>query len=225
MVLQDKYDEYSTLAVLGQTLTSTVANSGSRALGDVHASTKEEAFLGLAKWVAANGLKQLASAICRLNYGNTDECPTFEVDTSIPENPQEKATRLSIVTKIVKCPQQWVYEQLGVPLPKDGEPTIGGIPEPVNVTPGQPGQPKPGDEGKELPPKKEAPGDQSDLGTEAREMLTFAGGNGDKHNRVYQFISTTELIGNCFWRKNHACAGGLVQITSVCAFTAAVQLM
>ena len=133
--------------------------------------------------------------------------------------------RVDPLTKIVKCPQQWVYEQLGVPLPKDGEPTIGGIPEPVNVTPGQPGQPKPGDEGKELPPKKEAPGDQSDLGTEAREMLTFAGGNGDKHNRVYQFISTTELIGNCFWRKNHACAGGLVQITSVCAFTAAVQLM
>jgi len=38
-------------------------------------------------------------------------------------------------------------------------------------------------------------------------------------------LTKEELIGNCFWRKNHACAGGLVQITSVCAFTAAVQLM
>ena len=195
MALQDKADNYATLRILGATLTSEVGASGSRALGDVHADTKEESFLGLAKWVAASPLKQLAMAFCRLNYDDTSECPTLEVDTSVPEKPLEKATRLTVASKIVPLPKQWAYTELGVPMPQDGEPTVGGMPTVAGgAAPLPPGGEPP------APEDLEASGLAGKDSSLPGRMLVQAGGNGDKHNRIYRFESVPILSGTAAHR-------------------------
>lgn len=125
IVLMEMADKFADLTILGQTLTSDVRDSGSRALGDVHADTKNERVLGLAQWCANNPLEQLARAWARLNYGSIDECPIVTADTTVPETPMQVARRMSIILSSgIPLPKTWTYEQLGVPVPEDGEDTI-----------------------------------------------------------------------------------------------------
>ena len=104
--LQELADRYATLTVTRSTLTSDVADSGSRALGDVHAATKQAGQTGLARWLAMDPLRQLALAWCRLNYGNTDECPVIDVDATPAESLLEKTTRLGNAAKVLALPKK-----------------------------------------------------------------------------------------------------------------------
>ena len=122
MALADKACD---LLILGETLTSDVGASGSRALGDVHESVLDERKTTLAKWAADVINYQLLPAFTRLNFGTDDECPILTInDTSKPDL-DKLATRLEIVSRLgLAIPSAWAHKQFEIPEPKDGEPVL-----------------------------------------------------------------------------------------------------
>jgi phage gp29-like protein len=201
IILQDMGDKYADLMILGQTLTSDVADSGSRALGQVHENTKQERVMGLAAWCAAGPLDQLARAWCRINYGDEKEVPVVMADTSRPEDPVQMAQRDQILLSIpgFVVPRQWMHNRHGVPVPKEGDEIIEGQqPAPVGfqkpeVTPEtEAGQETEAETGKNKPKKEAEPKEKKEESEETvttREMIKAAGGNGDRQNRILRFES------------------------------------
>jgi len=187
--LMEIADKAATLLIARQTLTSDVsAAGGSRALGEVHADTKEEAFIGLAKWIASSPLDQLAHAWSRLNYGNEDEVPIVTVVTTKPEDPLQAANRVKILLDCgIKLRKAEVYEKIGFQVPEEGDELI----EPRPALQPMFGQPQLDDNGQPLPPENQLPWEEQQA--QAREFLKAAMGNGDKHQRIYEFRSVPLL--------------------------------
>jgi phage gp29-like protein len=124
--LLDRADRACDLMILWQTLTSSTGPSGggSLALGQVHMGVLESRKQNIARWAANVISYQLFPAICRLNHGDADECPILAPDHTKAEDPKAKAERLAICKNIVPLPKTWAYEQLGVPMPVEGEEVI-----------------------------------------------------------------------------------------------------
>ena len=122
--LLDRANTAADLVVLWQTLTSEVGDSGSRALGSVHAGVRRERVQNIATWVGNVLSYQFAPMVCRLNYGNDEECPVIRPDFTEQESAKDKTLRLKEAATIVPMPKTWAYDQLGVPVPQEGEETI-----------------------------------------------------------------------------------------------------
>ena len=71
-------DKMCDIVMLGQTLTTEVHQSGSRALGTVHKSVWEEKTEAAAYYVTRVINSDLVPGIVEFNYGNTDELPVLE---------------------------------------------------------------------------------------------------------------------------------------------------
>ena len=71
-------DKMCDIVLLGQTLTTEVGSSGSRALGTVHKSVWEEKTEAAAYYVTRVINSDLVPGIIEFNYGNRDELPTLE---------------------------------------------------------------------------------------------------------------------------------------------------
>ena len=183
--LMQMADTYCDLMVLGQTLSSNSnkeSGGGSRALGQVHENTKQERIMGVASWLCSGPLDQLTRAWSRINYGNEDELPTVRVDTTQVEDPVQMATRDQILLGVrgFVMPRQWLHDRHGVPVPKAGDEIVEGAPAGATDSQHSP---------ESTSSDSVAPTLQDANTTQAREMLHAALGNGDKHNRVYQFTS------------------------------------
>lgn len=116
--------------VLGQTLTTDTGSqgsgSGSKALGEVHLTVRDERVRGIGSWAADTLNYQFVPALMRLNFGDDTECPSIVVREQ-DETPLDKANRFKIILESgVPLPKTWVYEELQVPEPKDGEAVITG---------------------------------------------------------------------------------------------------
>ena len=138
----DRADKYCELLFMGQTLTSDVKDSGSRALGDVHMSVKDEIVQTAADWVCEVLNTQLVPAILELNYGDSDKAPRIEAKQRKEEDKLQEAQRDQILLQNVPMPKAWFYERHGIPLPSDGEETIGGA-QMGSQIPGKPMHPEP----------------------------------------------------------------------------------
>lgn len=122
-------DEQCDTFILGQTLTTSVGDSGSRALGTVHEGVRQDVIEGVCDFVGTVITKQLIPYWMRVNYGNTEEAPEFYPEWPEPKDEKAEAERMEILTRIgVPMPQQYVYETLGVPIPTEGETLFTPIP-------------------------------------------------------------------------------------------------
>lgn len=131
-------DKQADLLILGQTLTTDVGDSGSRALGDVHFSVRGDIIEAAGNWAAKVINGQLIPAICRLNYGNDAECPWFMPALKESKDAKEMAERDQILlTAGVEMPKQWFYDRHDIPLPANGEEVIVSAPPPAAPLPGQ----------------------------------------------------------------------------------------
>ncbi len=97
MAIMQTADRACQLLILGQTLTTDVADSGSRALGDVHEGVRRERVEDLAKWIGHILTEQLCPAILRANFGDDSECPTVEPEFTQTEDPLKTAQRFQII--------------------------------------------------------------------------------------------------------------------------------
>lgn len=114
-------DALADIVILGQTLAQNPGSSGSgsRALGEVHervlaGRTKHAAF-----WAGDVLTDSLARAICRLNYGSDEECPSIVPRIDDPKDPMALANRDKILFVDMKLPvsKDFLYQAHGVPQP------------------------------------------------------------------------------------------------------------
>ena len=124
-MLLDLFDRICDILLLGQTLTTDVKETGSRALGDVHSDVEAGIRLAAAEWVASVLNNQLVPSLCILNYGNDDECPWFSPALKKASDPKALAERDKLLVEMgLPIPQQFLYERHNVPAPQAGEPVI-----------------------------------------------------------------------------------------------------
>jgi phage gp29-like protein len=126
------------LIFLGQSLTTDVADSGSRALGDVHADTLSENEKSRADWLSNFLTDQLVPAIVRMNFGEIppEEMPYAVVEIPEIEDDKANADRVKVLQQIgVPMAAKWVYETLGVPEPQPGEALFGQAQEATQADP------------------------------------------------------------------------------------------
>jgi phage gp29-like protein len=142
-------DKICDIFVLGQTLTTDVQASGSRALGQVHHQVKSDLIDAVLKYVGFVLTDQYSRALIALNYGPDEkEIPSFELDREEPIDEKTIAERDAILfgnsTGQLGLPVslEFLYDRHKVPAPEEGEQLFepGGImpPEP-NAWPEEPG--------------------------------------------------------------------------------------
>ena len=139
--LLDRADKQVDLLILGQTLTTDVGSSGSRALGGVHMSVLDEIKCAAAGWAAMVLNQQLVSAICRANWGTDMDAPELCPKPSEQRDLAADAARLKTLREAgLRIPTKWAHESQGIPIPEEGEETLGDAEPsvPDNVPPQHP---------------------------------------------------------------------------------------
>jgi phage gp29-like protein len=142
-------DKICDIFVLGQTLTTDVQASGSRALGQVHHQVKSDLIDAVLKYVGFVLTDQYSRALIALNYGPDEhEIPSFELDREEPIDEKTIAERDAILfgnsTGQLGLPVslEFLYDRHRVPAPEEGEQLFepGGIMPPEPATwPEEPG--------------------------------------------------------------------------------------
>lgn len=120
--LIDLADKKCDLWVKGETLTGDEGNSGSRALGEVQERTKNGAVQRVADFVATIVTNQFIPSLVVLNFGNNDDTPKAKI--IFPDPAREKAASEKIKTARglgLPMGKDYVYTQLGIPIPEAGE--------------------------------------------------------------------------------------------------------
>lgn len=118
-------------AILGQTLTSdTSQNGGSRAQAEVHMGVQKSIVMKRAEYVARVLNRQLIPAIIAMNYGTAQNIPMPELKFTLPDDGAniERAEFWGKVLALpgVTVPRETVYESLRLPIPQEGDDTLGG---------------------------------------------------------------------------------------------------
>jgi phage gp29-like protein len=120
-------DTVCDILILGQTLTTDVADSGSRALGDVHADVKDDVVKAVAGFAAEMLNSQLVTTLISLNYGEPvpQEVPKLEPDLEEPVDEMAQANRAVTLfghgagQLALPVKADWLYKTLKVPQPED----------------------------------------------------------------------------------------------------------
>lgn len=127
VALLDRADRNCDILILGQTLTTEVGASGSRALGDVHKTVRDEVVAAAADFAEGIINNQLVPAILRQNYGDSEDAPEFCAEPEAVEDVKANAERDQILlTQGIEMPRDWFYKRHNIPLPQPGEETITG---------------------------------------------------------------------------------------------------
>lgn len=123
--LMEMANEECDIFILGQTLTSSVGDSGSRALGDVHMGVRKEHIEGICDFVGEVLSHQLIPAWHYWNYKRERlDLPTFWAKWEDEVDHKSLAERDQIIGLIdgkIPVAKAWLYERHGIPMPADGE--------------------------------------------------------------------------------------------------------
>jgi len=166
--IQQLADKYADQLILGQegSSESKPAGIGSGA-SDLHGSVRSSRLQDAAQWCADLLNYQLVPAVLRLNYGDESEPPTLVPEEASETDPKAKAERDQLLAQFVPLPKKWLYERHAIPVPEDGEETVGG---------GQISPPPGG------PSETPAPGLPSDAGAPGTGATAHPEGNGPKND-------------------------------------------
>ncbi len=123
----DRAEKQMDLLILGQTLTTDVSPSGgSRALGEVHAGVKREMVQAAGNFAAGILNSQLIRSILLLNYREDTEPPRLAPVPKKAEDVAANATRdKTLLDAGVRMPKAWFFKRHDIPLPQEGEETVG----------------------------------------------------------------------------------------------------
>ena len=105
--------------ILGQTLTTDVGDSGSRALGDVHQEVRNDVIAGVSEFVSDIINEQLVPSVISLNYGDAQDLPKIKAAFEKRKDEQAMAARDKVLFSELGLPveKSWLYERHGVPMP------------------------------------------------------------------------------------------------------------
>lgn len=115
-------DQAADIFISGQTLTSGTDESGSRALGEVHAKTQAEMEDALADYVGSILTYQAVPAIVSVNYGERDDMPQIwaKREETIDEKAASEVMKLRLEMGIPMS-REYVYTATNTPIPAEGE--------------------------------------------------------------------------------------------------------
>ncbi len=130
-------DMMCSILILGQTLTTTVGKSGSRALGEVHADVRKDIIEYYAHWVAKMLRYQFIPALMLLNFGSNDQDPDIEPDIDEPQDGKALAERDQILISGLGMPvtRKWLYDRHEIPMPEEGDELFVAKPSSVPLPP------------------------------------------------------------------------------------------
>lgn len=117
----DAFADEMSKAVLGQTETTQSSKSSGYAQAKVHEGVRKDLVESRAKQVAEVLTRDLITPMIELNFDGVRP-PTFEFLTQDPVDLKAFSEALANLKKAgARIPQAWVYEQTGIPEPKDGD--------------------------------------------------------------------------------------------------------
>ena len=123
------------LLLLGQTLTGSVGDSGSRALGEVDAAGRSDIIDAAALWLAEVLNEQLVPAVIALNYGDFDEdsaLPWFQPTRKSKKDTKVIAETFEIVLRSgIPLLKEEVYDALDMSQPEAGAEVFSGPSNPM----------------------------------------------------------------------------------------------
>jgi phage gp29-like protein len=83
--------------------------------------------------------RQLIPALCRLNFGNDEECPRLQSSLRESKDPLQRAQRDQILLQSgVDLPLSWLYRSHDIPEPAPGEAVIKGAVSVAHAAPVDP---------------------------------------------------------------------------------------
>lgn len=119
--LIDMADTACDLLILGQTLTSSPGEAGSRALGEVHYNVRSDIINAAAAWVAEILNEQLLPSVYALNTGDAGEdavYPYYAPGSKTASNPDGVAVRVKTLLEAgIPLKKDWVHEVTETPQP------------------------------------------------------------------------------------------------------------
>lgn len=179
--LTESCDEQMRSGILGSTLSTGTAESGTRALGQVHDKRLQERIEADAKALMATINAQLVHWMVLLNYPEPDKFPMWALNYNLPKDQKEMRENIKLGAEMgIPISVQWTAEALQIEVAKEGEDLI--VPPPPRGA----GLPNPtlSDTGGE--PEDE----MEDLGDESATAVGFVNGAARKANaesaKIYQ---------------------------------------
>lgn len=121
------------IGILGSFMTvAEGANTGARALGEVHEDSVDRAAAFVATQLEDTLNEQLIWPMVRMNKASIEDMPYFCFDRTVDIDRDAEANLLLKASKLgVAIPKAHGYERLGIPMPEDGEEVL----EPVSFNP------------------------------------------------------------------------------------------
>lgn len=120
-------DRACDILILGQTLTTDVGSSGSRALGEIHREVELDLQEQYASFVAEVLNEQWVPSVMELNYGECREMPWLQPVIERPRDELAMAERDRVLFSEMRLPvaREWLYQRHGIPAPRPGETLFG----------------------------------------------------------------------------------------------------
>lgn len=119
--LIDLADTACDLLILGQILTGTPGDAGSRALGEVHYNVRSDIINAAAGWLAEVLNEQLLAAVYRFNAAAAEEeaaWPYYDPSSKAVNDPTKAAERVKILLESgIPLVKEWVHEVTETPQP------------------------------------------------------------------------------------------------------------
>jgi hypothetical protein len=121
--LIEQADQVCDIMLLGQTLTTEVRESGSRALGAVHKHVMDEIVEAISIYCAKQITAQIIPGIIQYNYGNLDEVPSLEPTFNTPLDLFQLAQSYNILFNQMRVPVRLdeLYERIEFTPPEPGD--------------------------------------------------------------------------------------------------------
>jgi len=120
-------DEQCEIFILGQNLTSSQDGGGSRALGEVHHSVRQDVIEGVCDFVGRTLTDQLVKPIVKIEFNDEERSPEFFPEWEESKNYKEMAERDSmLLDKGIPMSKEWFYDRHDIPMPSENEELING---------------------------------------------------------------------------------------------------
>jgi SPP1 gp7 family putative phage head morphogenesis protein len=120
----DEQKQNLQVKILGQTLTTTVDETGARSLGEVHARMKDELADKDTRWLYRNVNEQIVKPLVDVNFAGAAYPVVF---TPIEDEIDVKSLTEMLVSLSgigFRIPERWAHERVGIPEPAGDEPVL-----------------------------------------------------------------------------------------------------